>query len=188
MSGQVIIRRRGTPPVGPEKLRGWFSTDYYRVHRERNYRKLQAKVIVEERLEEPEAHDVPSDYKLFCFRGTPAFVQVDATRFAAHRRSIFSTNWNRLPFTIKYPPIENEVPSPHTLPEMICVARRLSSDFDFIRVDLYSVAGTIKVGELSNFPEAGLGAFVPARADLLAGQLFESPDIDVERHFSSLAY
>jgi TupA-like ATPgrasp len=39
--------------------------------------------------------------------------------------------------------------------EMLEVARRLSADFDFVRVDLYNVAGRVYFGELTCTPGQG---------------------------------
>lgn len=54
---------------------------------------------------------------------------------------------------------------PENLEDMISLADFLSQDFKFLRVDLYNVHGLIYFGELTFYPAAGMGAFVPSEWD-----------------------
>ena len=47
--------------------------------------------------------------------------------------------------------------NPKNSSEMVEVARALSADFDFVRVDLYNIDGKIYFGELTCTPASGLG-------------------------------
>ena len=61
------------------------------------------------------------------------------------------------------------MPRPANLDEMIRVARKLSEEFDFVRVDLYSVHDDVFFGELTHYPAAGTGRFNPREFDLVMG-------------------
>lgn len=54
---------------------------------------------------------------------------------------------------------------PDNLTDMIKVAEELSKGFKFLRVDLYNVEDKIYFGELTFYPAAGMGAFVPEEWD-----------------------
>jgi len=54
---------------------------------------------------------------------------------------------------------------PDNLTDMIKVAEELSKGFKFLRVDLYNVKDKIYFGELTFYPAAGMGAFVPEEWD-----------------------
>lgn len=53
---------------------------------------------------------------------------------------------------------------------MIRIAKKLSKDFDFIRVDLYSLGDKIYAGELTFHPGGGYSHFIPEKYDLIYGK------------------
>ena len=169
-SGVVVIRRNGEP-VSLEQLRGWFTWNYYLQRREANYKTLVPKIIVEPLLFGSEEI---ADYKVFCWRGRPKLVQVDQNRRSRHVRDLFDLRWNRLPHTSAYPPSERGVERPANLDEMLDVAARLASAFDFIRVDFYSNGSECFVGELTNFPGAGVDRFPSVAAErMVSAKIFD---------------
>ena len=54
---------------------------------------------------------------------------------------------------------------------MIRIAEELSSEFKFLRVDLYNVNGQIYFGELTFYPASGIGAFIPEQWDEKLGKM-----------------
>lgn len=181
-SGCVLIRNNGSPPVDVQEVSSWFDIDYFEVAREPNYRHIKPKVIVEEFLSE-NGEIVPEDYKIFCFRGVPAFILVVGGRFSEHTENYFSPNWRELNFHGTYPRNRKPIPRPRKLDEMLHAAGRISAEFSFVRVDFYQVDGFVKLGELTNFPMAGSKVFLPERAAQDAGRLFVEPTLDVETLF-----
>ncbi len=181
-SGKTIVRKDGIPSVDLDEIRTWFDIDYSEHCREPNYRGLEPKVIVEEYLVE-DGKDVPGDYKLFCFQGHPAFVQVDINRFSGHLRNYFSPNWRELDFQGIHPRSEIPITRPHMFEQMLSAAATLADDFSFIRVDFYQLRDSFYIGELTNFPGGALEGFIPESAGFLAGRLFVEPTLDVESLF-----
>lgn len=180
-SGSVLIRKNYSQ-VNLKKIEGWFSRNYYLELREPNYKRLVPKVIVEELLVE-DGQDVPRDYKVFCFHGVTAFIQVDGDRFTGHCRSFYSTSWNELNLSMNFPQMLVKAERPIGLDEMLDCARKLSSGFSFLRVDFFQVTGGVVIGELTNIPEAGFTKFSPDDADLKAGSFFSNPNADPEALF-----
>jgi len=181
-SGLVILRRNEASEPDVSRILQWLAINYYDVGREPNYRRLEPKVMVEELLVETEK-EVPLDYKVFCFHGSPAFVQVDIDRFSAHRRAFYSPRWRELDFGLLYPRPSGRLPRPPLLERMFEAARSLAEDFSFVRVDFYLFDSRLVVGELTSFPENCGARFEPDRADHLAGRLFQDSEADVEQLF-----
>ncbi|HCB74662.1 MAG TPA: hypothetical protein DEP91_00545, partial [Sphingomonas bacterium] len=61
---------------------------------------------------------------------------------------------------------------PAALARMIEGAETLGAGFDFVRVDLYDIAGTPRFGELTFYPGSGLDRFDPPSLDRLLGRLW----------------
>lgn len=161
MSGDFIIREDGEP-LELARIRNWLATDYYRISRERNYRDLSRRVIVEPLVFN---RATVEDFKIFCVHGTPRAVQIDFDRRTHHRRQLYDTEWRLLPYTMGFPRVETPIAAPATLPHMLSIAAILSEEFPFLRVDLYTDGRDILVGELTNCPGNGFERFQPRNAE-----------------------
>ena len=146
----------------------WLSKSYYRMMREWPYKNIQPRIIIEEFIDDGNGQ-APTDYKFFVFHGKPRFVQVDASRFTGHTRSLYDLSWKRLGFTMGYPPIPHDVPRPAHLTEMAEAAGRLADDVDFLRIDFYDTKRQFYVGEITTTPGAGLDRFSPPIANAQVG-------------------
>jgi hypothetical protein len=151
-----------------KKLNYWLGLNAYYLSREQQYKKIRPKLIVEYLIDEE-----PNDYKFFCFEGIPKLIQVDYSRFTKHSRSIYDMDWNLTPYKIRYPQIPVTIPKPKGFQEMIVIARKLSADFQFCRVDLYNVDGKIYFGEITLFPGGGVEPFLKREHDLELGQFLK---------------
>ena len=136
------------------------------------YKDIIPRLLVEEYLGGGDA--VPSDLKLFTFHRKVQLVQVDTSRFSGHRRNLFTPNWEPLAVRYIWPEADMAPTRPRQLEEMISVAERLSEPFEFIRVDMYEVDGRVYVGEMTHYPEAGLGQLTPRDFDLALGRVWAS--------------
>jgi hypothetical protein len=165
-SGRLIIRRDGEP-VDRDQIAGWFDENYYLACRERNYRNLQPKVIVEEfALGTPD----PDNFKAYCVDGEPRLFHVNVDMHGLDRKSYYDTAWVQLPFVVDDHP-RADVPRPANLDRLVEIARRLSAGFPFLRVDMYSDGERIVVGELTNCSGAGLGVFRPPEGEEIASSI-----------------
>ena len=64
-------------------------------------------------------------------------------------------------------------PMPVCFDKMVEIARILSGNFPFVRVDLYNVGGQIYFGELTFYPASGYGSFNPDSFDFELGKQFD---------------
>ena len=108
---------------------------------------------------------LPIDYKFYVFGGRVAYIQVHLEREHAHRWVVLDRAWRPIA-----PGCDGDVPSrPVTLPAMIAAAETLGDTFEFVRVDLYEVAGQPLFGEMTFYPGSGLDRFDPVRLDIDMG-------------------
>ncbi len=143
----------------------WLGFNAYYLSREKQYKNIKPLILCEELLK----YDI-YDYKFFCFKGEPAFVQVDIDRFTNHKRAFFDMKWKKLPFSIRYEISEKIVPEPPQLNEMIAVAKTLSQSLLFCRIDLYIHADKVYFGEITLIPGGGNEPFLPQHYDKEIGK------------------
>jgi len=98
----------------------------------------------------------PTDYKFTCINGEPNHIFLATEREKKVKYGTFDLEWNVLPYTKAEfrPKLYPE--KPKYLKEMADIARILSKDFEFVRVDLYESGDKIFFGELTFSPWGGL--------------------------------
>jgi hypothetical protein len=163
VSGSVdrddVIRRLGS----------WLRTNYYWTGREDQYYRIKPLAMTEQLLDDGFASG-PIDYRFWCFCGSPAFIQVSDHKQALHR--FYDRDWNSLHIRNRDDFEVYPVARPSNLRDMVAAAELLSAPFDFVRVDLYSIAGVTKFGEMTFTPNRGLRVFRPASVDRDVGNLW----------------
>ena len=123
----------------------------------------QRRIIIEELLTDGYHKDIP-DYKFWCFHGVPRYCQVIGNRSEKETIDFFDMEWkhqsfrglNKICNNADIPPIQ-----PDKFEEMKDIARILSQEFPFVRVDLYQANGKVYFGELTFYPAGGYGHFTP---------------------------
>lgn len=154
LSGAVVMRKRGEA-LDLLALKKWFKANFYDHTRERNYRTLVPKIIVEPFVFDSE---MPTHHKIYCYRGEPRMILTRVRAAAEGLRTFFDDRWNPQPIHYvddKTDAVQQQPPNGDLL---LHVARVLSNEFAFskrsslIRVDLYSDGNQVKVGELTNCP------------------------------------
>lgn len=169
LSGEVIFKHSDNDEIDLKKIQEWFNTNYYYLSREKNYRFLSPRVIIEELVF---GSDKNEDLKFFCYQGKLRFIQIDLNRWTNHSRIYFDKEWNKLDFSISKRISDEDYPKPSNLEIMVSLAEKVSKDFEFIRVDFYTDESQIFIGELTNLPEAGNGNFIPPESEDLASKIF----------------
>lgn len=119
------------------------------------YNVIKPFIICEELMET--GSDVwPTDYKITCIHGQPVDIFVCSEREKEVKFCTRNIDWSDLP-NIKQSYLPTIAPKrPKHLDEMIEIARILSADFDFVRVDLYEYNDKVYFGELTFSPWGGL--------------------------------
>lgn len=137
------------------------------------------RIIIEKYIEPENPEEGLRDYKFFCFSGEPYVCQVISNRFSDEHIDFYDIKWNRLVglvgLNINVTNSSFCFPKPKNFDEMVKVAGVLSTDFPFVRVDLYNVDGKVYFGELTFYPASGYGRFVPDSFDYESGAYFKLP-------------
>lgn len=168
LSGRVIFRKNGNK-IDINEIKSWLKINYYKLGREKTYKSLIPKIIIEELIFNSTNN---KDYKFFCYKGKVAFIQIDLDRFKEHKRLYLNSEWEILDFSMIYPKYEGTFNKPDNFFECNLIAEKLSKDFEFIRIDLYTNGERIFLGEMTNFPENLRGNFIPRNSEKIISEIF----------------
>ncbi|WP_108821334.1 ATP-grasp fold amidoligase family protein [Dysgonomonas sp. Marseille-P4361] len=161
----------------------WLSTNYYVKNREWNYKYIEPRVICEEFIGE-ESGTPPLDYKFYCFNGVVKFVQLCIDRYEGEQKhNIYDTDWKQIKNvrTTMEQDFTREYKKPEKWEEMLEISRKLSEDFNFVRVDLYYINNIIYFGELTFFPGGGIYThFSPNSFHAEMGSWLTLPDRNID--------
>lgn len=152
----------------------WMSNNYYYSDREWQYKYIKPMIIVEKLLLDKNGR-IPNDYKVNCINGEVAFIYVSIDREGINKRNIYDKNWNPLYFTWtskhkKASQIRgNEIQPPQHLSEMIQVAKKISKDYPYIRIDFYDLEERLYIGEITHCHGGGFDQMRPLEWDYTWG-------------------
>jgi hypothetical protein len=171
--GQIVRSPRDIPLIDWSVLEARLSVNYYRVSRERQYRDVSPKLMVETLLGDGEK--VPNDYKFHVINGRVAFIYCSIDRLGANYRKIYDNHWR--PTGMMWGPPENlttkfsgpDICIPRNFELMVALAEKLSLGFCYLRVDFYEVEGKVYVGELTQHQYSGNCPILPVSEDLRLG-------------------
>lgn len=173
----IIVKDKSTLDITAirEQLNSWINIKDINAGREWAYTQIKKSQIIAEQLLInnccPDAGI--EDFKILCFHGKPTYIIVDKDRYTDHRRNFYDTNWVRVNVTTDHSQFDTPYPKPQNLIEMLEIAKKLSRNFPFVRVDLYNVNGKIYFGELTFYPWSGYVKFTPEEFDLHLGSLLD---------------
>ena len=114
------------------------------------------------------------EYLIFCFNGEPKLIL-----FGSGKRSgkvcctMFDTQWNNLHFNYGGALHDEKIPPPENLDKMLKIAKILSKDFKFVRVDLHNINRKIYFGEMTFTPASGYMKFNPRKYDRILGDMLD---------------
>lgn len=132
----------------------WLQEDYWKVYCEPQYKDVEKRILVEEYL----GDDIQT-YKFYCFNGNPKVLYVSANGEdgkADLYLDYYDMEWNWLPISLEgHEHAKVRALKPKNFEKMVEVAAGLSSEFPFVRVDLYNVDGRIYFSELTFIPTGG---------------------------------
>lgn len=158
-----------------KKLSGWKNKKNVNAGREWAYTQSPKSRIIAERYLENKANPKAGieDFKFLCFHGTPRYVIIDKDRYIGHKRNFYTIEKQRLNVESDCKQFDEDYIFPSNYNEMVDIARKLSEDFPFVRVDLYNVNGKIIFGELTFYPWSGYVQFNPDKFDFTLGKEFD---------------
>lgn len=122
---------------------------------EPHYHYITPRIYAEELIETSDG-SWPVDYKFTCIGGEIMDIFVATDRAINTHYCTLDEQWNPLPYT-KPEYLPKQMPEkPKNLDALMEVARQLSRDFGFVRVDLYEYRNQPYISELTFFPWGAL--------------------------------
>ena len=136
----------------------WMNTTYGTYSVEPHYRDIPHRIYAEKYLGDQK---LLIDYKFHCMNGVPQYILAvrdrisDGDKKMKEIRELYDLKWNPID-GVKENGSYNTIGKPKNLNRMIRIAKCLSSEFVFVRVDLYEINGNIYFGELTFSPTGGV--------------------------------
>lgn len=148
-----------------------YKGNFHMHGREMHYGRIKKACFAEKLLNQ---HEKLLDYKFYCFNGQPIYVHVDRNRNSDHTRSFYNMSWQKIKdLSIEYKYDKKSLEIPNNFDEMKFVATKLSTNFKFVRVDLYNHLGEILFGEMTFYPGAGFEKFSIKKYDYEFGKYIQ---------------
>lgn len=154
----------------------WLQTNYAFVDGlELQYKDIVPLIIAEEHIDNEETG--LNDYKVWCYHGSPLYIQYLANRKTRLQMRFYDTDWHPLPFCntstksseLRY---AQPIAKPSNLEELLSLSAELSKDFCYVRVDFYRLDdGSIKFGEMTFTPFSGACYWHPEEYDQKLGSM-----------------
>lgn len=161
-----------------QTLEKWLKANYALINCEPHYANIEPRITVEQYIGE-ENGKLPHDYKIHCFHGEPQIIEMIQNRYSAELLNLmFTTNWVLLQYTKDAKNVKESIAKPNKLEEMLELARKLSKEFTYVRVDLYVDGDQIYFGELTFTPGACIDLDINAEADAQLGKLLALPVVN----------
>lgn len=156
------------------KIERSLKNNYFWNCREWPYKNVPHKIIVEEFL--PGGENGLIDYKFYCFNGEPLYLYVSEgmDNHVTAKMSFLTMDWEFAPFgRSDFLKLEELPEKPSKFDEMVVLAKKLSKDLPFLRVDLYQVKEKVYFSELTFSPCGGYMPFEPIEYDRKLGDMLE---------------
>lgn len=176
-SGMNIIVKDKTKlniPEAETKLKRFMADDFaFHVGYEMHYHDIPHKIFVEEYKEDESQKNSLYDYKFWCFNGEPKFMTV-SDGFGHGNMTFYNMDFTKSELSRgDFTPIKKEISKPKNFDKMAEYSKKLSEDFNFVRVDFYEVAGQLYLGELTFTPGAGFFKYRNSEDNKMVGNMLK---------------
>jgi hypothetical protein len=175
-SGWNMFLREGEP-VDEERLRRicahWLRRTYAPHKHEWAYRQIPRRILFEDLLTTPDG-GAPDDVKFHMYDGVCRRCTVERRGPDGIAARHYAPDWSDHPTANTGrtgPSVLPRRPAPRGLAEMHEVARALSGDFDYLRVDFLDLGPRFVMTELTLYPASGMG-----------GRQYDA-DVELARHW-----
>ncbi len=149
-------------------LTKWLKINFYEIGKERQYKNIKPRIIIEKLLIDKN-WNIAKDYKFHCSQGKIWIIKIDIDKYNNHKKIYLNSEWKPLN-TINKSPIEIDY-KPKNSKLMEKIVNKLSKDFDYVRVDLYSTKWNIFFGELTFTPWSWFDKIIDKNMDKILGDM-----------------
>ena len=163
--------------VAKKKIEKCLKQNYYNLGREWPYKNVKPRIIIEKYMATEKQPEL-IDYKFFCFNGEPKFIYVSEglSNHKTAKISFVDMDYKKTEFYRKDYRAFDKLPSkPKNFEKMKELAKKLSKNIPFVRVDFYEIENKVFFSELTFYPCAGYVPFEPEKYDEILGDMLELP-------------
>lgn len=153
----------------------WLSETYRPDSVEDHYGYIKKHVILCEKMIPSLAGRSAVDYKVHCFNGEPKYIATTFDRDElgnANKEATFSIEWKQLYYLMDE---KGEIGRPKSLEKMLDIAKILSREIPYVRVDFYDVEGKPYLGEMTFTPMGNMNTDYTKEALNLIGGFLDLP-------------
>lgn len=173
----IIVKDKSCLNIAKAKfqMKRYLKEDYSKVNQEAIYKGLKPRILAEYYMCDLCGENI-IDYKFFCISGVTKCVWVKTFDNGLYKNCYYDLDWNKIPEEVERENfLDKEIKRPDNFDEMIEVAQKLSKEFIFMRVDLYSIKNRTLFGELTFFPWGGKQRITVERFNKEYGSLINLP-------------
>ena len=175
--GLAIVRDKANwdKSAAKEKIEKSLKRNYYLHGREWPYQNVKPRIIAESYLEDIATGEL-RDYKWYCFEGVPKLLAIFCGRSrGATTADYFDCDFQPVKMTWGYDNSQTPPEKPKNFEKMQKLARVLSENMPFLRVDFYELNGKLYLGELTFFDGSGFDLIEPKEWDEKMGSWITLP-------------
>lgn len=181
-SGTVIVCKDKNEidfKIVKKRLKKSLKKNYFYHGREWPYKNVKRRIIAEQYMEDRDSEDL-IDYKFYCFNGVVRYLAIANERNFPQGPyfDYFDADFVHLPIKWGGYNYYKKIEKNSMFEQMKIIAKNLSQNFIHVRVDLYSINGFIKFGEITFFDSRGFVPFEPQEWDYKFGEFISLPRID----------
>lgn len=155
-----------------KKLEKWQKTKYGYKTAETHYLHVKPTIFCEEFIQN-EKGGFPNDYKIYCFHGEPKLVLVCSEREKKLRLNFYDLSWKELLIGTENYRGTSKITKPKNLKEMLDIAKKVSKEFPYVRVDFYEYKGKAILGEMTFTPAGCVGQYYTEEGQKYLGSLLD---------------
>ncbi len=159
-SGGIVIckdKKKLDKKKARKVLNKCLKRNFYYANREWPYKNVKPRIIVEKYIKDKMSDDL-LDYKFMCFNGKPKYVYITVKNDNIFE-NYYDMNFRPIDINHGFPRSEINFMKPIPFVEMEKIAKKLSKDMPFLRVDLHYTNGKILFGEMTFYDWAGFRPF-----------------------------
>lgn len=163
-----------------KQLNTWLREDFGAFNIEIHYSKIEHRRII---CEEFLGNDI-IDYKFFCFNGEPRYMYISKDLIHDRQAQIgfFYLDGTKMPMKRDdYKDLTAAI-LPSFFSEMVNIAKDLSKEFPFVRVDFFVTNNRFYFAELTFTPGGGMMPFNPEKYDLEWGSMLNITGIMADEY------
>lgn len=155
-----------------KKLNKWKKIKFGYETGEKHYTHIKPTIFCEKFIQN-ENGGFPNDYKIYCFHGEPKLVLVCSEREEKLRLNFFDLSWKELLIGTENYRSKNKIAKPKHLEKMLDIAKKVSKDFPFVRVDFYEHKNEVILGEMTFTPAGCVAQYYTEEGEKYLGSLLD---------------